>query len=77
MNRTIIILVLCIVLIAGGGVAGIFIYRGMSATTRAEHHLSVEKIEKLGKMELVKVNIKDGSSRRVDGPSTCRTQKRF
>ena len=59
MIRAIIILALCIALIAGGGIAGIFIYRGVSATARTEHRLSVEKIESLGKMELVKMNIND------------------
>jgi nucleoside-triphosphatase THEP1 len=43
----------------GSGFIGILIYKKLTGVSKSEHLLSVEKIENLGKMELVKVNIKD------------------
>ena len=59
MKRTIFLLVLFIVLMCGSGFIGIIIYKKLTGASKSEHLLSVEKIENLGKMELVKVNIKD------------------
>ncbi len=59
MNRTIIIIILLIVVMCGSGIAGMFIYKGFTEKSRSEHQLSVEKIESMGKLELVKINIKD------------------
>lgn len=59
MNRTIIIIILLIVVVCGSGIAGIFIYKGFTEKSKSEHQLSVEKIESMGKLELVKINIKD------------------
>jgi nucleoside-triphosphatase THEP1 len=59
MKRTIFLLVLFIVLMCGSGFIGIIIYKKLTDASKSEHLLSVEKIENLGKMELVKVNIKD------------------
>jgi len=59
MNRTIIIIILLVAVVCGSGVAGIFIYKGITDKSKSEHQLSVEKIESMGKLELVKINIKD------------------
>jgi hypothetical protein len=59
MKRILILLVLLIVVVTGSGVVGIILYRQITEKSRSEHLLSVDKIEKMGKLELVKVNIKD------------------
>jgi hypothetical protein len=59
MSRIIAIFILFIIIICGSGVAGIMLYRNLTEKNKTEHNLSVEKIEKMGKLELVKVNIKD------------------
>ena len=59
MNRTILIIILLIVVVCGSGIAGIFIYIGFTGKYKSEHQFSVEKIENIGKLELVKINIKD------------------
>ncbi len=59
MKRIIVLLVLLIVVVSGSGIVGIVLYRSLTENYKSEHMLSVEKIEKMGKLELVKVNIKD------------------
>lgn len=59
MNKTILIIILLIIVICSSGIAGIFIYIGFTEKSKSDHQLSVEKIESMGKLELVKMNIKD------------------
>jgi hypothetical protein len=59
MKRIIVLLILLIIVVCGSGIVGIVLYRNMTEKYRSEHLLSVDKIEKIGKLELVKVNIKD------------------
>jgi hypothetical protein len=59
MKRILILLVLLIVVVTGSGVVGIILYRQITEKSKSEHLLSVDKIEKMGKLELVKINIKD------------------
>ncbi|MBN1399170.1 MAG: DUF4230 domain-containing protein [Bacteroidetes bacterium] len=59
MKRIIVLLILFIIVVCGSGIVGIVLYRSITQKFRSEHLLSVEKIEKMGKLELVKVNIKD------------------
>ena len=59
MKRTILLLVLFIIFMCVSGILGIIIYNKFTGASKSEHLLSVEKIENMGKMELVKVNIKD------------------
>jgi len=59
MKRIIVLLILLIVVVCGSGIVGIVLYRSLTEKYRSEHVLSVDKIEKMGKLELVKVNIKD------------------
>jgi len=59
MNRTLLLLVLFIVVVCCSGAVGILVYKSITESSRSEHQLSVEKIERMGKLELVKVNIKD------------------
>jgi len=59
MKRIIVLLILLIVVVCGSGIVGIVLYRSLTEKYRSEHELSVDKIEKMGKLELVKVNIKD------------------
>jgi len=59
MKRILVLLVLLIIVVCGSGIVGIILYRSMSEKYKSEHLLSVDKIEKMGKLELVKVNIKD------------------
>ncbi len=59
MKRIIVLLILLIIVVCGSGIVGIFLYRSITEKFRSEHMLSVDKIEKMGKLELVKVNIKD------------------
>lgn len=59
MNRTIILIILIIIVVCGSGIAGIFIYKGFTEKSKTVHNLTVEKIESMGKLELVKINIKD------------------
>jgi len=68
MNRTILTIILLIVVVCGSGIAGIFIYKGMTEKSKTEHHLSVDKIEKMGKLELVKINIKDVLEQTAERP---------
>jgi hypothetical protein len=59
MNRTILLLVLFIAVVCCSGVVGIIIYKSFTEKSKSEHQLSVEKIERMGKLELVRINIKD------------------
>ena len=59
MKRIVILFVLLIIVVCGSGIIGIVLYRSMTEKYKSEHLLSVDKIEKMGKLELVKVNIKD------------------
>jgi hypothetical protein len=59
MKRIIVLLILFIIVVCGSGIVGIILYRSMTEKYQSEHLLSVDKIEKMGKLELVKVNIKD------------------
>jgi hypothetical protein len=59
MKRILILLVLLIIIVFGSGIVGIVLYRSMTEKYKSEHLLSVDKIEKMGKLELVRVNIKD------------------
>jgi hypothetical protein len=59
MKRIVILLILLIIVVCGSGIVGIVLYRNMTEKYKSEHLLSVDKIEKMGKLELVKVNIKD------------------
>lgn len=59
MNRTLLLLVLLITVVCCSGVVGILVYKSFTERSKSEHQLSVEKIERMGKLELVKVNIKD------------------
>jgi hypothetical protein len=42
-----------------GGVGGALLYKSLTASSTSDHALTVEKIEKMGKLQLVKINIKD------------------
>lgn len=59
MKRIMVLLILLIIVVCGSGFIGIVLYRNMTEKYKTEHMLSVDKIEKMGKLELVKVNIKD------------------
>jgi hypothetical protein len=59
MKRIVALLILFIVVACGSGMVGIMLYRNMTEKNKTEHMLSIDKIEKMGKLELVKVNIKD------------------
>jgi NAD dependent epimerase/dehydratase family enzyme len=59
MKRIIVLLILLIIVVCGSGIVGIVLYRSITEKYKSEHMLSVDKIEKMGKLELVKVNIKD------------------
>jgi hypothetical protein len=59
MTRIIIISVIFIVIVCGSAVVGILIYKSTLDQPKSEHLLTVDKIEKMGKLELVKINIKD------------------
>jgi hypothetical protein len=68
MNRTIIIIILLAAIVCGSGIAGIFIYKGITEKSKVEHQLTVDKIEKMGKLELVKINIKDVLEQTAERP---------
>jgi len=68
MKRILILLVLLIIVVTGSGIVGIILYRNMTEKSKSEHLLSVDKIEKMGKLELVKVNIKDVVEQTKDRP---------
>jgi hypothetical protein len=59
MKRIAALLILFIIVVCISGIVGIMLYRNMTEKNKTEHMLSVDKIEKMGKLELVKVNIKD------------------
>ncbi len=59
MTRIIIISVIFISIVCGSAVVGILIYRSTAEQYRSQHLLTVDKIEKMGKLELVRINIKD------------------
>jgi hypothetical protein len=59
MKRVAILLILFIIIVCVSGIVGIMLYRNITEKSKTEHMLSVDKIEKMGKLELVKVNIKD------------------
>jgi NAD dependent epimerase/dehydratase family enzyme len=59
MKRILVLLIFLIIVVCGSGIVGIVLYRSMTEKYKSEHLLSVDKIEKMGKLELVKVNIKD------------------
>jgi hypothetical protein len=59
MNRTLLRLLIFIVVVGGSGAVGILIYKDITDRSKSEHRLSVEKIERLGKLELVRISVKD------------------
>ncbi len=59
MTRIIIISVIFIVIVCSSAIIGIVIYKSATEQSKSQHMLTVEKIEKIGKLELVKINIKD------------------
>jgi hypothetical protein len=59
MKRIAALLILFIIVVCISGIVGIMLYRNMTEKNKTEHMLSVDIIEKMGKLELVKVNIKD------------------
>jgi hypothetical protein len=59
MTRIIVISLIFIVVVCASAVVGIVIYKSTAQQYKTEHSLTVDKIEKMGKLELVKVNIKD------------------
>jgi hypothetical protein len=42
-----------------GGVGGALLYKGFTASSTSDHGLTVEKIENMGKLQLMKMNMKD------------------
>jgi hypothetical protein len=42
-----------------GGIGGALVYKGFTASSTSEHGLTVERIEKIGKLQLMKFSIKD------------------
>lgn len=68
MKRIIVLLILLIIVVCGSGIVGIILYRNMTETYKSAHLLSVDKIEKMGKLELVKVNIKDVLEQTAERP---------
>lgn len=60
MTRIIIISIIFIVITVGSAFIGILIYKGSTPQQdKSEHLLTVEKIEKIGKLELVRMSIRD------------------
>jgi nucleoside-triphosphatase THEP1 len=68
MKRMIVFLFLLIVVVGGSGVAGVFLYRGIADAGKSSHMLTVDKVDKMGKLELVKVTIKDVVEQTVERP---------
>ena len=59
MTRIIIFSIIFIIVVCGSAVVGILIYKSTTEQSKSQHMLTVEKIEKMGKLELVRINIKD------------------
>ncbi len=59
-----------LVVILGSGVAGIYLYKSITdkPIIKSEHQLTVEKIEKMGKLELVRITIKDVQEQTIPRP---------
>jgi hypothetical protein len=68
MTRVIIISVIFITVVCASAVVGILIYRSASEQHTTEHLLTVDRIEKMGKLELVKINIKDVVEQKGERP---------
>jgi hypothetical protein len=68
MKKFMILFLLFIVVVIGSGIIGIVLYRKATERSSSEHLLTVEKIEKMGKLELVKFNIKDVVEQTKDRP---------
>src|ERR1039458_5700368 len=59
MYRTLLRLVIGIIVIASIGAIGTVIYKRLTVSLKTEHRLSVEQIERMGKLVLVRITIKD------------------
>lgn len=59
MYRALLRLSIFVAVVVGSAAAGIYAYNHMSGTSKSEHGLSVEKITEMGKLELVRITIKD------------------
>ena len=59
MTRILLLGSLFLGLLIAGGIGGVLVYKGFTASSTSEHALTVEKIEKMGKLQLVRINIKD------------------
>jgi hypothetical protein len=66
MTRIIIISVIFIIVVCGSATVGILIYKGTEEQPKSQHLLTVDKIEKMGRLELVKINIKDVIEQRLE-----------
>jgi hypothetical protein len=68
MRRIIVFLVLLVIVVGGSGIAGIALYRNMENEDKISHLLTVDKVDQMGKLELVKVTIKDILEQTVERP---------
>ena len=68
MRRMILFLFLFVIVVGGSGIVGVLLYRSMANANETSHLISVEKIDKMGKLELVRMNIKDVLEQTVERP---------
>lgn len=68
MRRKIVFLVLFMMVVGGSGIVGGLLYKNMSDAKKTSHMITVEKLDKMGKLELVRINIKDVLEQTVERP---------
>lgn len=59
MYRTLLRLVILVVAIVVSGAIAIWVYKNITEGSKSEHRLSVEKIEQMGTLVLVRITVKD------------------
>ncbi len=68
MRRLLSFFALFILVACGSGIVGILLYNKISGANKTAHLITVEKIDQMGKLELVRINIRDVLEQTVQRP---------